>query len=371
MSNYLKTWEVLIDIEIFELFDLCKKGKLQAYNKDGDRVIDPDSCEKGRKDFVDFLHEVQMEEGGKILRNAAMRNQRTSPEDIEKILTSEEEQKEALKRYNDHPDIPIIPEGCVGFDFTVPTRPSYFPFFQSIQELRKQKIKEAEAFIFKKSDIEELKTEERLRFEKECGSDKPALKSKQLVDEFVRSITIYLEDDHTINIQIPGKKAEPFTASTLGFHKIGKEWDLLKKIIEEGYYFIGLTKTNEGNARRKRLKTVEEKLIKKLNENFNASIPSEYKLFEKSAKHEKGTWTPKFKIQPAEKYSGQTKKQILEKIKVEYSKDNPNQGTINELVVAAKEKGAGNDELKAIIPSKHKNEEVYDYKEGGHLINIP
>jgi len=108
------------------------------------------------------------------------------------------------------------------------------------------------------------------------------------------------------------------------------------------------------------------------NKEFDAEIPLEYKLFEKSTEDEKGTWKPKFKIQPAGRYSSLTKEQILRIIKTECSKDNPNKEIIHNLVVAAKEKGAGNDELEAIIPSEYKDEEVYAYeKEGGHITSKP
>ncbi|MCD6297437.1 MAG: hypothetical protein J7M30_09805 [Deltaproteobacteria bacterium] len=375
MGNYLKTKEVLknLDIEIFELFDLCKKGKLQAYNEYGKRVVDPDLCEKGKKNSWKFyLYHIGREEESKGIKNILLSQLGSSPGNIEKLLTRDEQEREAREQYSAQPDTPIIPENCVEFDFALPAPPSKYQASRHFQKICEQKIEEAETFKFKKSNIEELKTEERLRLEKECGSDKPVPKSKQSVDEFVRSLAIYPEDDYTINIQIPGRKAEPFTASTLGFHKErGKEWRLLQKIIQEGRYCTGSSKTNEGDANRNRLMSVNKKMIKFLNEKFNARIPPKYKLFEKSAKDEKGTRTPKFKMQSASRYSNFTKEQLLEKLKAQYKKDADSE-IIQELVVAAKEKGISNDDLTNIIPSKRKNEEEYEYREkGGHITNTP
>lgn len=137
--------------------------------------------------------------------------------------------------------------------------------------------------------------EEKLRFEAACdlASNTKAtthridINEPHEVDEFVGSLTIYPENNDTINIQIPGRKAEPFTGHSLGFHKTGKEWRLLQKIIQEGRYCTGSTKTKDGDANRKCLTTVNKKMIKFLNENFNAEIPPDYKLFEISAEHDK------------------------------------------------------------------------------------
>jgi hypothetical protein len=239
----------------------------------------------------------------------------------------------------------------------------------------KKELKDVIEHIKKKFPTEDLviTNEEKLRFEKECVSDKPVPKSEQLVDEFVRSLTIYPENDETINIQIPGRKAEPFTGPTLGFNKIigGKQWRLLQKIIQEGRYYIGSTKTNDGDARRKCLTTVSKKMIKFLNEKFPVKIPPNYKLFEKPAGNKEGTWKPKFNVQPAKKSSGQTLEQILEKLKAELYKEKSDQDVIQDLYIAAKEKGISNEELMSIYSSEHKDKEVYDYEEGGHIINKP
>lgn len=126
-------------------------------------------------------------------------------------------------------------------------------------------------------------------------------------------------------------------------------------------------------------------MIKKLNDYFNAQIPPDYRLVEKPHNNKHGNiWKPKFKNQPPDKYSHSTKEQILKKLYEVYKKkqisqkSNPthrndaNQEIIHELVAAAKEKGASNDELTDIINMGHKNKEVYNpIKEGGHITNKP
>lgn len=166
MTNYLKTGEVLkrLNIEIFELFDLCKNGELQAYNIYGKRIVDPDLCEKGKKDTLDkILRLVHLEEGTNETGHVFIPGSHWG--NIKKPLTREERERKARKLYNAQPDSPIVPEDCVSFNFSFPARPSEFQTLRDVQKKSKQKIKDAESFKFKKSDVEKLEIEN--------GLDKP------------------------------------------------------------------------------------------------------------------------------------------------------------------------------------------------------
>ena len=155
MSNYLKTEEVLkdLDIEIFELFNLCKEGKLQAYNEYCQRVVDPDLCKK-EKEFA--FNRILMRVHDDLMMEHSLSNK---PGVYYANITEEEIERRARERYNAQPEYPIIPENCVEFNFSLPACLSKDQIPQGLQRILNRKFKDAEAFIFKKSDIEKLKIE--------------------------------------------------------------------------------------------------------------------------------------------------------------------------------------------------------------------
>lgn len=166
-----------LDIEIFELFDLCKNGKLQAYNIYGKRIVDPDLCEKGKKDSLDkILRLERLKEGTKATGNVYYPGSHRG--NIEKPLTKEELERKARKQYNDQPNVPIVPEDCVLFDFSFPASPSGLQTWHYVKKISDQKIKEAVDFKFKKSDVEKLEIEYGIE-------DRPLPKSKQFEDPAV------------------------------------------------------------------------------------------------------------------------------------------------------------------------------------------
>ena len=177
MTDYLKTREVLkrLNIEIFELFDLCKNGKLPVYNEYGKKMVDPGLCKKGKKDsFDEVLRLVRFEEGTQQTGHVIGSGRRN----IEKALTltREEQEREARRRYNaQQTDSLIIPKDCVLFDFSFPARPLEHQTFRQVQNISKQKIEEILTFKFKKSDVKRLEIEYGIK-------DKPLSKSKQLED---------------------------------------------------------------------------------------------------------------------------------------------------------------------------------------------
>ena len=73
MDKYLSANKILErwNRRDFQLFDLCKKGKLQAYNKYGKRIVDLDSCEKTKKlSYEVILYMIRMREGPKLEGNS-------------------------------------------------------------------------------------------------------------------------------------------------------------------------------------------------------------------------------------------------------------------------------------------------------------
>ena len=137
IEKRLKTFEVLkwLDIEIYQLFELCKKGELQAYTIYGEKVYVPDLCRKGKKETLDdILNDVRLAEGSKpagtVLRYPLPK--------IEKELTKEEQIKKANEIYNSQPLVPIIPEDGIEFDFILTSRLSAYQTKKNQQKIEKQ-----------------------------------------------------------------------------------------------------------------------------------------------------------------------------------------------------------------------------------------
>jgi len=136
MDKYLKTREVLklLNIETFQLFDLCKKGELQAYNEYGKKIVGLDSCEKTKKlSYEVILYGIRMQEGPK-----------PEGDSLRRRITEELKRKRAREIYDAQPlDTPIIPEGCVGFDYRLSNNAT----------IAEQKMTEFMRFFFKERDI--------------------------------------------------------------------------------------------------------------------------------------------------------------------------------------------------------------------------
>jgi hypothetical protein len=304
MTNYLKTREVLkrLRIEIFELFDLCKNGELQAYNKYGKRLANPDLCEKGKKDTLDeILRLVHLEDGAKATGHVIGSGRRNIEEPL---LTQKEIERKARKQYNAQPDeSPIIPEDCVPFDFSFPARPSEFQTLRDVQKKSKQKIKDAETFRFKKSDVKKLEIEcgiedkpKSKQFEDLTASNSKNKKTVQGFDAFIRELTIIPESDYEINIKEKRKKAVPYSHTRLGFFKKGTYWyDFLEIIRVGGFYNVGPSSAKkEYDKKQTCRKEINKKLIDTFRKEFSLQIPDKFQFFE--LVHSEGRGVYKLKI---------------------------------------------------------------------------
>jgi len=127
----------LLDIDLPQFFNLCKSGKLRVYNDLGKRLVDINSCEKRKEcTFDEILKYVRVGEAG----NRA--DPRCGPRDY---LTEEEIMNEAQREYAAQPlDTPIVPEGCVVFDFSLPDWPT---------KRTEEKFKKALLFKCRESDV--------------------------------------------------------------------------------------------------------------------------------------------------------------------------------------------------------------------------
>jgi hypothetical protein len=114
LETRIWTFKVLaiLDIEMHQLFGLCKEGHLQAYDNFGRKVVDINSCEKGVKRSYERIEKIiRQNEFSKI----ADRSYHGKP------LTKWEINSKAWEEYNAQPlDTPINPdpENCVLFDFS-------------------------------------------------------------------------------------------------------------------------------------------------------------------------------------------------------------------------------------------------------------
>lgn len=326
LENRLKTWEVLkwLDIEIYQLFELCKKGELQAYTEYGEKVYVPDLCELGKKDsFDEILNDISIEEASKLAG-------RLDPyATIEKQLKEKEQIQKAHEIYNAQPLVPIIPEDGIEFDFILNSRPSKYQSNKNLQKINNEKIKKAMTFRFIKSDVE--------RYELEHGFDKPDKDIEEFEkqdaqpdglqkettnrasDSFIKSLTVYLESNDEIKIKKYGKKPKIIKLDFLS-SPLRKEF--INILYDSGIYYVGKagkkdTPTREEyDKKQKRLKSIDKKLINLIFERFSFKFSNKYKLFERDRARGSGWYKFNFQVGHEEK----VEKGLESKYK-KYSKD--------------------------------------------------
>ena len=106
----------LLDIKIHQLFGLMKEKHLQGYDNLGRKVVDVDSYPKTKKHSLEWLM--------RIARGAEFGPGSRPPTNYEQ----EEFERKVHEEFNNQPDIPLVPEDCVGFDFNPSKKKSYLCF---------------------------------------------------------------------------------------------------------------------------------------------------------------------------------------------------------------------------------------------------
>jgi hypothetical protein len=124
------------------------------------------------------------------------------------------------------------------------------------------------------------------------------LEDKELSsEEFIRSITVFVEDNGEIGIRLPGKK-KTFSCQQIGFNRYDtKEWQRLREILEDPYYEFKMEsrpykrfpkKRGEAephefyDAERKLLKRINKKLIKFFENFLDKKLPPKFRFYEKT-----------------------------------------------------------------------------------------
>lgn len=167
------------------------------------------------------------------------------------------------------------------------------------------------------------------------------------------------ENDEQINIQESGKTVKPVTCQSLGFRdKSTKEWKTLLEILRstDHIYWIGVqgrsskVRNKDYDAQRKRLESINKKLVVHLSRNYSIMLPDGYKLFELDPGEKKGTYRFKFQIVDD---SGNTKETANKETALSALKDLIRNGASEkekkEAALFAKKQGATKAEIRAII----------------------
>ena len=98
---------------------------------------------------------------------------------------------------------------------------------------------------------------------------------KTELDEILKSVTLTVENNNEINLQLKGKPKQCFTANDIGFRdNTTKQWKTLLEILQEGKFNLGLSRLRKNNqvlkdyeSKRKLVSEVNKKLIQFLTNN--------------------------------------------------------------------------------------------------------
>ena len=269
MDKYLSANELLErwNRRDFQLFDLCKEGKLQAYDKYGKRIVDLNSCEKTKKlSYDEILFAIRMQEGPKPEGNSLRRR-----------ITEELKRKRAREIYDAQLlDTPIIPEGCVGFDYRLSNNAT----------IAEQKMTEFMRFFFKERDIKSYEIDHDLYYpDKEiakikkqdiASDDIQDDTTEQDPDEFIRDLTVYYENDSEIKIKRPGKEIKSCPYHIIGFRSNRtKEFKTLIKILQNHPHIYH----GKYSKDRKLLNEIDKKLKMFFVKEFAIEMPSKVKTY--------------------------------------------------------------------------------------------
>ncbi len=150
-----------------------------------------------------------------------------------------------------------------------------------------------DSLIFRIEDVKE--------FEVKHGIDR-----KKSAEDFVRNLRVSYESDHEITIKIPLKKEKVFSSDDLGF-KDNEVWKAFIYTIKEPphIYEIGPAHTIKGRkkerisqyeTKRGRLRSINKKLINIFNNEYQAKLPEDYKMYELCKEEGAGKYKFKFQV---------------------------------------------------------------------------
>jgi hypothetical protein len=190
------------------------------------------------------------------------------------------------------------------------------------------------------------------------------------VDDFIRKLKIYFENDSEIKIQEPGKEAKIYNVHVLGFrNNRTKSWIAFIELLENQshIYNIGPSYVKDYDIKRKCLSQINKKLIDFFTKHYKIKFPQKYKLYEKAKSEGKGAYKFKFKVGVIDnakasqsKYERYPKDKLLKKIYELSKKDKNSEEFLIAISIAAKKEWITKDKVREMIPETYKKNTVYD-----------
>ncbi len=176
----------------------------------------------------------------------------------------------------------------------------HFTFGRDEEKAKELISKFKDLMIFKLKDIEDFEKEH--GYVRKSADSRITPKSEQLED-FIKRLEFFYENDSEIKIKEPGKRAKSFGFDSLGFkNNQTKQWKSLIELLNDPNHEFALGRAGKKNssesktyyARRNILSSLNKKLIEFLRKEYSLQIPEGYKLYEKCP--EKGSGIYKFKF---------------------------------------------------------------------------
>ena len=375
MSDYLTGLEVVatLNIEVFELRVLAKKGLLRPFTRSGVPVRDIQEVRNLRNSKEHQLFTLTARLGafevGRVITP-----DRVSGLEREKEL---DELKVQISRLEDEGIRPMSYEQIKEELFQY--SPCKWENFDSpINENKAiQLTRRFHNFIYLKTDVEKLKNSEKVvpSSVPSQASDVAEQHQGDPCEDFVRRLKFSYENDNEITIQVPGREPLICDHGRMGFKGGKDEWKHFIRVIkgQEHYYKYGPSKTGNQtvkayDANRSRLTEINKKLVQFLAKEYDVEIPQGFKTFERAIEEGPGVQKFKFRIEnrvKKSKYKEYSKEALLDEIsgftKQMYmafnSDDLSKQSKTNEIsdslavaVAQAKEKGwISNSDLQDIL----------------------
>lgn len=296
MSGYKNGSEVLKEwgIREIELLEMVQKG-LQPYNQNGLPIPPPEISRKRMK--VEELYR----------QCKKLRQEMMSPIIDKPLLESPKQADLARARLlyalemvgHNGPKIKNLEESIQKYEKEIAPfkKNEWGPFPFKTDQQRSEACKVLSESLFRKEDLEKF-----LPVQEKQITEKPA-KVTEPIDfkDFISQTKISYESDIEIKIHAPGKNPKTYGFKTLGFRRDqDKGWKNLINILETGFFVVGTYLKTGNNAeydrQQKRLELVNQKLIAFFKQEYDLSIPANFRFFRLSSADPPGTYRAIFQI---------------------------------------------------------------------------
>jgi hypothetical protein len=170
-------------------------------------------------------------------------------------------------------------------------------------------VEEVTKLVFLISDVEKFERENGIcphsTIKTEGGGKEPTI-SKKDQESFIRSLQVSYVSNTEISIRGGGKDAKVYTCGKMGFKEDSKTWQLFMKVLHspDHKYRVGIYSANKDpiqnrnyNKLVKQLSNFSKKFISFLNDEYSASLPESFNVFENRKGYDRsGTYQPIFQI---------------------------------------------------------------------------